>query len=170
MNHVPIDHDAYKAIPKDSNLRSKNITLVTDHFHSEMNLAHVFRLSDALRIKEIIVIDIQEPHWRKLEKISRSTLKSTPYRYCTLEDFLREKIEGEIIGLEWTKDSKSVFDIQWNIRPCTIILGNESHGISPQLLEICKECIHLPMLGTNSSMNVSMAASVALFQLIHGQN
>ena len=46
-----------------------------------------------------------------------------------------------------------------------LILGNESKGVNDDLLEASDYCIHIPMLGMNSSMNVICAASIAVFEM-----
>lgn len=45
-----------------------------------------------------------------------------------------------------------------------IIIGNEGHGIRPEVLEICDETIRIPMAETSESLNASIAASVLLWE------
>jgi tRNA G18 (ribose-2'-O)-methylase SpoU len=44
------------------------------------------------------------------------------------------------------------------------VFGNEVRGISPALRKGCDELIEIPMRGKKESLNVSVAAGVALFQ------
>ncbi|MCK5169872.1 MAG: 23S rRNA (guanosine(2251)-2'-O)-methyltransferase RlmB, partial [Bacteroidales bacterium] len=45
-----------------------------------------------------------------------------------------------------------------------LIVGNEITGIDSKLLDKCHKIVHIPLLGNNTSMNVSHALAVALFE------
>jgi len=47
-----------------------------------------------------------------------------------------------------------------------LILGNEVRGISKNILKKCDKIIQIPMRGKKESLNVSVAAGIALFELI----
>ena len=46
-----------------------------------------------------------------------------------------------------------------------LLLGNEVQGIEPDLLAHCHEVVEIPMPGRKQSLNVSVAAGIALFAL-----
>lgn len=50
--------------------------------------------------------------------------------------------------------------------PVALILGNEVRGISKMLLKKCDKIIQIPIYGKKESLNVSVAAGIALFELI----
>ena len=50
--------------------------------------------------------------------------------------------------------------------PLALILGNEVRGLSKLLLKKCDKIIYIPIYGKKESLNVSVAAGVALFSLI----
>lgn len=50
--------------------------------------------------------------------------------------------------------------------PAGLILGSEDMGISHQLLKISDSWVSIPMKGTISSLNVSVAAGVILFEML----
>lgn len=43
-----------------------------------------------------------------------------------------------------------------------LVFGQESNGISPELLDLCDEVREIPMFGSTRSMNVAAAAAVAI--------
>ena len=53
--------------------------------------------------------------------------------------------------------------------PLAIALGEERHGLSPQLRALCKQTVSLPMSGRADSLNVSIAAGVLLYELVRRQ-
>lgn len=63
------------------------------------------------------------------------------------------------------KGSKPVFEAELNA-PCCIVLGSEEDGISPEYLKLCDEKARIPMIGKIASLNVSVAAGIALFEAV----
>jgi tRNA G18 (ribose-2'-O)-methylase SpoU len=47
-----------------------------------------------------------------------------------------------------------------------LVVGAESGGVSPTLLQLCDEAVYLPMHGQNTSMNVSVALGAAVYLLL----
>jgi 23S rRNA (guanosine2251-2'-O)-methyltransferase len=50
--------------------------------------------------------------------------------------------------------------------PAAVILGSEDTGISAQLLKVADTWVSIPMKGTITSLNVSVAAGVLLFEIL----
>ncbi len=50
-------------------------------------------------------------------------------------------------------------------RPVILLAGNETYGLSTNLLSLCDTVLSIPMDGWASSLNVSCALSVALYQV-----
>jgi 23S rRNA (guanosine2251-2'-O)-methyltransferase len=50
--------------------------------------------------------------------------------------------------------------------PAAIIMGSEETGVSPELLRACDHMVKIPMQGEISSLNVSVAAGVLLFEVV----
>lgn len=46
-----------------------------------------------------------------------------------------------------------------------LLLGNEVEGIEPSVLSLCDETVEIPMPGRKRSLNVSVAAGIAMFAL-----
>lgn len=47
---------------------------------------------------------------------------------------------------------------------CCLVFGSEGHGISPAVLEVCDECVAIPMARGVDSLNVGAAAAVFLYE------
>jgi 23S rRNA (guanosine2251-2'-O)-methyltransferase len=50
--------------------------------------------------------------------------------------------------------------------PLAIIMGSEETGISPELLRSCDQIVKIPMQGEISSLNVSVAAGILMFEVV----
>lgn len=68
-----------------------------------------------------------------------------------------------IYGLE-AKASQDVFEVDWPER-CALIVGNETTGLRPGLRKTCDALVAIPLEGKLDSLNVAVAAGVALFQI-----
>lgn len=51
-------------------------------------------------------------------------------------------------------------------RPIALVLGNEEHGLTPEVAAACTRTITLPGSGRVESLNVSVAAAVLLWELV----
>ena len=59
----------------------------------------------------------------------------------------------------------------YQFRPTTkvaLILGNEPTGVDPATLQVADNILELPMLGRKESLNVAVAAGIALYHLRFG--
>jgi tRNA G18 (ribose-2'-O)-methylase SpoU len=48
---------------------------------------------------------------------------------------------------------------------CCVVFGSEGHGISPEILAACDECVAIPMANEVDSLNVGAAAAVFLYEV-----
>ena len=44
------------------------------------------------------------------------------------------------------------------------VFGQEGPGVSQELLAVCENVVHIPQLGSTRSMNVGVAAGIAMFE------
>jgi tRNA G18 (ribose-2'-O)-methylase SpoU len=68
-------------------------------------------------------------------------------------------------GLEITDQSLPYTQVEAQAET-VLVVGQEAHGIPPEILELCRQTMHLPMYGVNTSMNVAMAAGIAVYDQI----
>jgi 23S rRNA (guanosine2251-2'-O)-methyltransferase len=50
--------------------------------------------------------------------------------------------------------------------PLALVLGGEGKGVRPGVLQACDDQVSIPMLGRASSLNVSAAAAIVLFEAV----
>ena len=149
----------------------KEIILILDNIRSRENVGSIFRTADAAGVSKIYLCGITPipPH----EKISKTalgaeTFVSWEYRKQTWRFLLELKNQNskiKIIGLEQTKESVDIFKFKPKF-PLVLVVGNEVNGLSPQILKYCDKKISIPMYGKKESLNVGVAAGIALYQII----
>ena len=69
-----------------------------------------------------------------------------------------------IVGLDGGA-SQSVFDFSFP-DPCALVVGAEGKGLRPLTRSSCDHLVSIPMLGRIESLNVSVAAAVALYERV----
>ena len=123
---------------------------------------------------EVCQNDPRLPHIR--EKITKQIHKTAlgaeslvPFAfYDDVADWMEANERDEklpLIALEQSPDSTMLPDF----RPpekFALLLGEEVHGITPELLEQCRHIVEIPMFGQKESFNVSVAAGIALYGLM----
>ncbi|MCF4101626.1 TrmH family RNA methyltransferase [Gillisia sp. M10.2A] len=153
-------------------LTSKKFPLIilTDNLMGDANIGSLFRLADAFNIEKIIFtgtpINIQS---NRLKRTARGTYQVVNFEHheeaSEIILQLKQK-EYKIYGLEITSHSIPLGDAAFqNEDKIVLILGNEKFGISEDVLNLTDTQIHIPMFGKNSSMNVSQAAGIALYEI-----
>ncbi|MCL1867466.1 MAG: 23S rRNA (guanosine(2251)-2'-O)-methyltransferase RlmB, partial [Paludibacter sp.] len=63
------------------------------------------------------------------------------------------------------KADKNYTTISYSV-PLALVLGSEDEGISPEILKMCDEQAAIPLSGTIESLNVSVAAGVAMYEVV----
>ena len=63
------------------------------------------------------------------------------------------------------KAEKNIYDADFS-KATAIILGSEDKGISKSSLSLANELVKIPITGETGSLNVSVAASVVLFEIV----
>jgi 23S rRNA (guanosine2251-2'-O)-methyltransferase len=90
--------------------------------------------------------------WKNLKNLSR-----------LLKQLKQEKFK--IYALEKTGDSEDIFLFKPKF-PCVLILGNEVCGIDRKVLKSCDAVLGIPMRGKKESLNVAVAAGIAMYQIL----
>lgn len=137
----------------------------------------MFRTSDGAGVSHIILSGYTPGHTdpRGKErapfiKVSLGAEKIVPYsRSKTLSGAIKKlKAEGyTVVALEQHERSVSLFD--YTPKPAeklAVVMGNEVRGISVQSLKHMDHILHIPMRGKKESLNVGVAAGIALFTLL----
>lgn len=89
-------------------------------------------------------------------------------------DYLQEQAANGalILALELTDQSTSLLSyslpqsVVLGQQPVVVVPGGETAGIAPEVLQACHHSIHLPMHGSNTSMNVAVATGAAVYLLL----
>ena len=68
-----------------------------------------------------------------------------------------------VVALENNVSSRSIFDADLPA-DTVFIFGQEGAGISDELLTVANDIVHIDQLGSTRSLNVGVAAGIAMFE------
>ena len=156
------------------------IIVIAHNIRSTHNVGSIFRTAEGFGVTKIILSgytpypvfsgDTRLPHiaqklTAQIHKTALGAEDIVPFEYQDHPDITSFRDEGfRIVGLE--QDSRSVLlaDYQTPDR-VVLLLGEEVHGITDDLRELCDDLIEIPMQGQKESFNVSVATGIALYAL-----
>lgn len=147
------------------------VLVVLDNVRSMNNVGSVFRTADAFRLEGLVLCGITAcPPHPDLHKTALGAEDSVQWRYCptTLEAVTQLRREGyQLLALEQTHGSRSLETfVPEEGKRYALVLGNEVHGVQEEVVESVDTCLEIPQYGTKHSLNVSVAAGIALWQIV----
>ncbi|OGG16402.1 hypothetical protein A3D77_01040 [Candidatus Gottesmanbacteria bacterium RIFCSPHIGHO2_02_FULL_39_11] len=70
-----------------------------------------------------------------------------------------------VVSIEQNKKSVPLKDFKPEF-PIALVVGNETYGVSKEVLDISDEIVELPMYGINTSLNVMVTLGIVLYRVI----
>ncbi len=156
------------------------IILIAHNIRSTHNIGSIFRTAEGFGVSKIILSgytpypkvknDPRLPHiadkiTRQIHKTALGAELLVPFEHHDTLDMGTLDLAGyRIVALEQAKNSTNLR----NYTPpdkIALLLGEEVHGITPELLAEVDDIIEIPMQGQKESFNVSVAAGIALYAL-----
>lgn len=143
------------------------LIIACDDWRDPRNVGMAFRLADAFGAKEVwLGGETPAPPNRKIGKTARSTDQWISFQQVPdlREALIAAKSKGwTLVGLEITNESTTIYDFQLSPdRGYILVVGAESQGIQAAVLTVLDHCVHIPMYGRNTSLNVATALAIAL--------
>lgn len=165
LRHTPPTPETFKTIKRNP------IYLVLDRVIDTYNIGSLFRLADAIAAEKIYICgETEYPPSSRIHKAAVGTEEWVPWvRYDSTSDAIKElKSKGvQIIAVE--QDSRSIPYSLLATRinfPCAIVVGNETDGISKEVMDAADVIVELPMFGVNKSFNVWGSCAVIAYNAV----
>lgn len=146
------------------------LAVLLDNVRSMYNVGAVFRTADAFLLEEVVLAGITgfPPH-PEITKTALGAEESVVWRH--VEDALSEvksmKEKGwRICVLEQAHSSIPLqnFSVSVNERHL-LVIGNEVDGVNQKILDVADFILEIPQRGVKHSLNVSVSAGIALWEL-----
>jgi len=157
-----------------------DIIVIAHNIRSTHNVGSIFRTCEGFGVSKIIIsgyspypklpIDTRLPHIidklnLQIHKTALGAETMVPFEYQENPNLSLLKEQGyTITGLEQNK--RSILLQNYKIpQKIALLLGEEVHGITDNLINECDDIIEILMVGKKESFNVSVATGIALYAL-----
>lgn len=146
---------------KESSLKaiSTQLTIALDKIQDPGNFGTIIRTADWFGIQNIVCsddsVDIYNP------KVIQATMGSffrVSVVYVGLPEFFKENEELTVYGA--LLDGENVYEKELSRKGAVLLMGNESKGISDELIPFVQEKVLIPNFGKAESLNVATATAI----------
>lgn len=151
-------------MPEKNSVPTEDWVVALDDVRDPGNLGTIIRLCDWYGIKNMVcssnTVDCFNP---KVLQATMGSIARVSVHYTELSTYLKDAklpIYGTFI------QGKSVYEMAWPTSGI-LVMGNEAHGISPEISALVTKQISIPQYGEQSaeSLNVSTATGILLNEL-----
>ncbi|MDO4791768.1 MAG: TrmH family RNA methyltransferase [Buchananella hordeovulneris] len=131
-----------------------------ENLERDANIGSIVRSANAFLAQRIHVVG--RKRWNR-----RGAMVTDRYQHvdhhATPEEFAQWAASQELplIGMDICEGSEPLELAQLPER-CVLVFGQESRGVSPDLLSRCERVLHISQFGSTRSINVGAAAAVAM--------
>ena len=142
--------------------------LILPNIRSCHNVGAMFRTADAFEVGKIYLVGYTAaPPKPQIDKVS---LGAEKWVLWEKRKDLKRLIKGlqkkgvRVVALEKSDKSIEIGKTLVN-GDIALIVGNEVDGVAPDILDLCDQVVHIPMYGKKESLNVSVAAGIAMYKI-----
>ena len=131
------------------------------------NVGTILRTLDAVGATGLFLLDGGvDPYHPTAVRASMGALFRIPITRASSADFIRwsEAHQVALYGssAQGAADYLEIKEFAW---PAALVLGSERSGLPPEILNACRKTLRLPMAGSVTSLNLSVAAGVLLYHM-----
>ena len=168
LRSTAVDDEAAKAIKKNP------ITIILDNVLDTYNVGSIFRLADAVAAEKVILCgQTLTPPNSRIKKASINTTGWVNWEYAptaleAIQALKMHNAQCQIISVEQDARSVPFNKAEYNL-PLAIVVGNETTGVSKDVLDMADMIVELPMWGINKSLNVMVSCGIILYEIMKQQ-
>lgn len=142
--------------------------LILDGVTDPHNLGACLRTADAAGIDAVIIPKDKSAGLNPtVRKVASGAAESIPLVTVTNLARCLEKLKENGIWIIGTDNAASISHYEQDFKgPIALVMGSEGTGLRRLTREKCDYLVAIPMAGELSSLNVSVAAGVALFEAV----
>lgn len=150
--------------------RTRHLTIVMDKVVDPYNISAVMRTAECFGIQDLHLLETDRP-FKAARKIQRGSVqwvdlyKYEPGEENALRCIRQLKEKGyKIVATTPHTRQQSIADLNIE-QPIALVLGQERDGVSDLMKEHADEFVVIPMQGFTESLNISVAASIMIYEL-----
>ena len=150
--------------------RRHPVSILLENVRSAYNVGSVLRTADAGYLENVYCAGITAtPNHRSVAKTALGAQESVPWQKVSDAVELARHLRSNgihLAALEQTKEPASWGELHAGHFPLCLVVGNEISGVSDALLRECDVALEIVQYGEKQSLNVSVAAGIAVYRLL----
>jgi tRNA G18 (ribose-2'-O)-methylase SpoU len=131
------------------------------------NVGGVFRSAAAFGVDAVLLgPGCGDPLYRKAIRTSMAGTLQVPFAGASPWPATLTALSADgfqVLGLTPSADARALDEYPRSADRIALVLGAEGHGLSAEALDVVQERVRIPMRGPADSLNVTVAASIALW-------
>lgn len=145
-----------------------DFVVMLDNLHDHGNIGTIIRTATAFGIHDVVFnTPARDIFFKKTIDASRGTIFKSNLVSCdTALDavrFLKSKNYQIVATSPYGSKIQSIAQLEK--KPVALVVGNETHGCSEQLLQEADLIVQIPMNSAVESLNVAIAAGISIYEL-----
>jgi len=159
-----------KTIADFKSAAKSRLIIVLDDIRSLNNIGSVFRTADAFLIEKVYLCGITAtPPNKEIHKTALGATDTVEWEYFEDVTSAVGKLKSDNVAVYAVEQvENATFLNDFTVEPekkYALVFGNEVFGVSQAAIEACDGCIEIPQLGTKHSLNISVSAGIAIWDL-----
>lgn len=169
---------------------NREIIVIAHNIRSVQNVGSILRTADCLGVQKVytsgytpnleyrtdgsnlpLLPHVRDKLTRELHRSALGAEETVPFEYVMNINELIDQLKKDgyqVIGLEQNEHSTALPDYYPPVKG-VLLLGEEVHGLTPELMAECDQLVEIPMFGTKESYNVAVATGIALYHMALSQ-
>ncbi|MFO0868859.1 MAG: RNA methyltransferase [Pirellulales bacterium] len=142
--------------------RPRELVVACAPLRSNVNLSRIVRTAGCCGLRRVIACGRPRVD-REIARDGAEVVELETHR--SLPPVLKElRTAGyRLVGLEQTTGSVSLHEFRFE-RRTALVVGNERHGLEPDVLALLDQTVEIPVWGRPFSYNVASATDMALYE------
>lgn len=155
----------FKKLPKVTIAAKGKVSLALDTIQDPGNLGTIIRIADWFGIQSIICSEqCADMYNAKVVQSTMGSLGRVHIEYTNLSRWLKRNDTIKMYAA--ALNGKKVSDLK-GLKEGIIVIGNESKGISEEIMQLCTERITIPKTGAAESLNAAVATGIILSHILN---
>lgn len=163
-----------RTVPPDpamaGSIKKHPVSIILDNVLDTYNVGSIFRLADAVAVEKVYLCgETLTPPNSRIKKASINTWQWVDWEYVETASFAISKLKAlhsklSVVAVEQDERSKPFHEVQYDL-PLALVVGNETTGVSGEILDMADAIVELPVWGINKSLNVMVSLGIVLYEI-----
>jgi len=148
------------------------VLIATDGITDVRNLGAISRSAECFGVHGLIIPEKGSASITDgaIKSSSGALLRLPVCRVAKISDALKFLKSSGVSCVALSEKAKTSIDDSKIDGPFCLVMGDEGEGVSSEVMSLCDTTLRIPMTGNTASLNVSVSAGIAIYQLQKSSN